>query len=158
MKPEVKEITESNIICKQIDLRPFKQSDAKDIYEHINDADVVRWTLSIPHPYSLKLGQEFIEKTQKDWRDKKGYVFALVLKETDAVIGCVGIEKIDWENKNAELGYWLGKRYWGKGIMNEALNLALRFAFEELKLHRIQAPTRPPQSEHFKKSSPCRIS
>lgn len=120
-------------------LRPFKRSDATDIYHHINDPEVVRWTLHIPHPYLMEHAYNFLRKVRADARKKRGYVFAIVLKETNQVIGGVGVEKIDWENKNGEQGYWLGKEYWGKGIMTEAMQLIAQFAFEELKLHRVYA-------------------
>jgi len=51
----------------------------------------------------------------------------------------IGLMKIDYNNKNAEIGYWLGKKYWGRKIMKEALKLILNFGFKELKLVRIYA-------------------
>ena len=43
------------------------------------------------------------------------------------------------QKKNSELGYRLGKNYWNKGIMTEAVKLALKFGFKKLKFHRIYA-------------------
>jgi RimJ/RimL family protein N-acetyltransferase len=51
---------------------------------------------------------------------------------------------IDYENKNAEIGYWLGKRYWGQKIIKEAIKLILNFGFKKLKLTRIYAKVMHP--------------
>ena len=51
----------------------------------------------------------------------------------------ISLMNIDEKNKNAEIGYWLGKKYWGKGIMREAVKLILQFGFKKLKLERIYA-------------------
>jgi len=53
------------------------------------------------------------------------------------LIGGLGIDKINWFDGVATLGYWLGEAYWRNGYMTEAASAALRFAFEELNLNRI---------------------
>ncbi len=123
----------------RINLRKLKVSDAEDIYENVKDEEVVRWTLNIPHPYPPNEAVKFIKRTHYKIRKKTGYAFGIVLKETNRVIGVVDIFNIDWENESAEIGYWLGVRYWNRGLMTEAVRLTLKFAFEELKLHRVSA-------------------
>jgi len=95
--------------------------------------------LNIPWPYKRKDAIKFIRKTHYKIRKNSEYAFGIVLKEIDKVIGVIDIFNIDWKDKNAELGYWLGKKYWGKGLMTEAVKLMLKFAFEKLKLHRVYA-------------------
>lgn len=126
---------------KRIKIRKLKLSDAKDIYENVKDKEIVKWTWNIPHPYSKKESIKFIRRSQYRLKKKKAYTFGIVLKETDKVIGVIDLLKVDWKNKNAELGYWLGKKYWKKNIMTGAVKLILKFGFEELKLHRIYACT-----------------
>ena len=58
--------------------------------------------------------------------------------------------KIDYNNKNAEIGYWLGKKYWGKKIMKEAIKLILNFGFKKLKLVRIFARVMHPNISSIK--------
>jgi len=60
-------------------------------------------------------------------------------KRAGKVIGVVDLMNVDWAEKNAEIGYWLGKRYWKKGLMTEAVELILTYAFKELRLHRVYA-------------------
>ena len=124
---------------KRIILRKLKLSDALDIYKNLQDKEMVKWTLNIPWPYKKQNAVKFIKRTHYAIRKKSGYAFGIVLKETNKVIGLVDISHIDWKNKNAELGYWLGKKYWGRGYTTEAVKLILRFAFEKLKLHRVYA-------------------
>jgi RimJ/RimL family protein N-acetyltransferase len=61
------------------------------------------------------------------------------LKETGQIIGVMSLMHIDPASKNAEAGYWLGKKYWGQGIAKEALKLILEFGFKKLELVRIYA-------------------
>lgn len=64
---------------------------------------------------------------------------AIVLKETCNVIGVCAFYRVSWEHMNAELVYWLGKQYWGKGYMTEAVRRMLAFGFVELGFERIYA-------------------
>ncbi len=123
----------------RIKLRKLKLSDAKDICENLKDKEMIRWTLNIPWPYKKKDAISFIRKTNYESKKKRRYTFGIILKDTNKLIGVIDLLKIDWANKNAELGYWLGKRYWGKGLMTEAVKLVLKFAFKKLKLHKVYA-------------------
>ena len=122
----------------KIKLRKLKLSDVDNIYKNMSK-EIVRWTINIPWPYKKENAVKFIRKSNYRIKNKKEFVFGIVLKETDEVIGCVGLHKINWKNKNGEVGYWLGKKYWGKGLTSEAVSLMLRFAFKILKLHRVYA-------------------
>ncbi len=124
---------------ERVFLRKLKLSDALDIYKNLQDKEMVKWTLNIPWPYKKQDAIKFIRKTHYKIRKKSGFVFGIVLKETNRVIGVIDLFNIDWKNKNAELGYWLGKKYWGKGYMTESVKLMLKFAFKKLKLHRVYA-------------------
>jgi RimJ/RimL family protein N-acetyltransferase len=63
------------------------------------------------------------------------------LNGQDTVIGIIGFAGIDWKNKNAEIGYWLGKPFWGRGLMTEAVKLILDYGFNGLKFHRVHSAT-----------------
>lgn len=137
---------------KKIFLRKLRMSDAKDVYDNVKDDEIARFTV-IPQPYPKDGAQKFIRKSLYNLRKGKEYVFAIIPKEAEgkaAVTRRAGRREIligavtlvlnkNPEKKSAELGYWLGKKHWGKGIMTEAAGLAIKFGFEVLKLHRIQA-------------------
>jgi len=124
---------------ERIVLRKLRLSDALDIYKNLQDKEMVKWTLNIPWPYKKQDAVKWIKRTHYKIKNKKEYAFGIVLKTENRIIGAISLMHIDWKNKNAEIGYWLGKKYWGKGYMTEAVRLILKFAFEKLKLHRIYA-------------------
>jgi len=123
---------------ERIILKIPEQKDAKKICKYINDKAVARYT-TLPHPYKLKHAKEWIKKANKNFRNKTSYEFSIILKETDEIIGGIGLTHVDKNNKNAEVGYWLARKYWGQGLAKEALNLILKFGFKTLKLHKIYA-------------------
>ena len=127
------------LVGKKIIIRKLKLSDANGIYYNVKDKTIVKWTLNIPHPYPKNGARKFIRHEIYKIKKKKGYAFGITLRNADRVIGVISLFKIDQSNKNAELGYWLGKKYWGQGIMTEAIKLILIFGFKHLKLHRIYA-------------------
>ncbi|MCD4670643.1 MAG: GNAT family N-acetyltransferase [Actinomycetia bacterium] len=129
---------ELKIEGKKINLRKLKKSDAQSIYKNVKDYDIAKYT-KIIHPYKLKDAQDFIKTTHKNIRRKKAFELGIEIKKSKEIIGMMSLIYIDHENKNAEIGYWLGKKYWGNEIMEEAVKLILNFGFKELKLVRIYA-------------------
>lgn len=134
--PKIK-ISDLKLKGRRIVLRPLKMSDAKDIYLNIQDKRIAENTLSIPWPYKLKDAKNFILKAQKTLGQRKDFTFGIELNNTKEIIGCIGLHKVNFEHKNAEIGYWLSSNYWNQGIMTEAGRLILKFAFKKLKLHRV---------------------
>lgn len=127
------------IKSKKFILRPFKKGDEKSLIDNINDKDIYRYTLRIPHPYKKKDAKKWIEYCINESRKKiqKEIVFAIDID--GEVIGAIGFHNIE-KNHKAEIGYWLGKNNWNKGIITESAGLVTEFGFKELKLKRIYAP------------------
>jgi RimJ/RimL family protein N-acetyltransferase len=121
---------------EKIRIRKLKLSDAENIYRNIRDKEIVKFT-NIPHPYYGKDAEIFIRKSWRGIKNKEYYSFGTALKTDNKIIGGVALRGINWEFKNAEIGYWLGKKFWGKGLGREAIKLIVKFGFEQLKLHRI---------------------
>ena len=71
-------------------------------------------------------------------RARQQAVFAVTLKPAGTLIGTVGL-RIDDEDQRAELGYWIGKPFWGHGYCTEAARCVLQFGFEQVGLNRIFA-------------------
>jgi RimJ/RimL family protein N-acetyltransferase len=129
------------LTTKRLVLRPLKNSDKKSIVENINDLDVTKWLLVVPHPYTSKDAKDWIKHNKMKWKKKKkdDYSFGVELKEERRIIGGIGIHKIDKFQGKADIGYWLGKKYWGQKYGSEALKAILDFTFKKLKLRRIEA-------------------
>jgi [ribosomal protein S5]-alanine N-acetyltransferase len=127
------------IRTKRFILRPIKKSDIKLIAKHANDKIVARNTLSIPHPYKLKDAKIWVNKNLDNYKKKEKTDVTFAIEIDGKFAGGVGLHKIA-KNHKAEIGYWLGRPYWNRGIMTEAVKVVTKFGFEKLKLRRIYAP------------------
>jgi len=123
----------------RIIIRPLKLEDSESLTSNINYPEVAKWTLNIPHPYYIEDAKSFIISREEPFKRNQAYTFGIALKVSDEVIGGIDLAKLDWDNKSGELGYWLGRKFWGKGLMSEAVRLILDFGFNGLDLHRIWA-------------------
>jgi RimJ/RimL family protein N-acetyltransferase len=115
------------------------------VAELAGDRDVAATTLRIPHPYTREMAAEWIAETEQLRADGALVNFAITT-EADGVIGSIGLRLVP-EHRRAELGYWIGKPYWGKGYATEAGRAVVAHGFNDLGLHRIHA--------HFMTSNPA---
>ena len=147
------ETTETNLDnrptleTKRLVLRPFSPSDAEAQQVIINDREIAANTRSIEYPYPEGAALAWIGKHAELWKKGESAIFAICLKSNGKLTGAIGLE-IEEQDQNAELGYWLGRNYWGQGICSEAAAEVVRFGFETLALHKIHAHhmTRNPAS------------
>lgn len=124
------------IETERLILRPFEQSDLYDFNEYASVEGVGEMAGWKHH--------ETIDKTQEilDMFIKENKTFAIVLKETNKVIGSLGVEKYGMEEvltefngyQGREIGYVLSKDYWGRGIMPEAVSAVIDYLFNDLNL------------------------
>jgi [ribosomal protein S5]-alanine N-acetyltransferase len=79
-----------------------------------------------------------------DWRSDQGYSFVLTRRADRALIGGVSLSNVRrGVAETASLGYWIGERFARQGYMTDGLKLALAFAFDRLRLHRVEAACLP---------------
>ena len=119
-------------------LRPFVLSDAPEVQRLAGERDIASTTLNIPHPYEDGTAELWIGTHEASFEAGRIVTFAIVDRGTNALLGAIGLT-INAEHDRAEMGYWLGKPYWGNGYCTEAAAAVLRFAFEELGLNRVYA-------------------
>lgn len=126
---------------KRLILRPLKNSDAQSVTDNINNINVSKWLLVVPHPYSIKDARTWIKGNQKKWSAEPitDYVFGIDLKSEHIIVGAIGIHHVDKFQSCGEVGYWLGENYHGNGYGSEALKAVVDFAFNRLKLRRLEA-------------------
>ncbi|MCR8641182.1 GNAT family N-acetyltransferase [Paenibacillus sp. N1-5-1-14] len=94
--------------------------------------------------YTLEHHQHRIEKQISNIKEDKAYSFGIFLNENDQLIGNLNLfQVIRGALQGAFIGYFLDKDVNGKGYTTEAVKLAVNYAFEELKLHRIEAGVMP---------------
>ena len=121
----------------KVTLRRPRLIDAPDLERRISDAAVVRWTIRIPHPYPVGGAARFIRSSWNLWSRGRAYIFAILVD--GHACGILSLSNVSTEHACGELGFWLGRDHWGRGIMTEAVGLMLRFAFRELGLCRVYA-------------------
>lgn len=119
-------------------LRPLRLGDAPAVERLAGDWEIARSTLRIPHPYPPEAALDFILEQEALYEERQGIAFAITDAFSDEFYGCIGIG-IDAPNFRAELGYWLGVPYWGRGYMSEAAAKAVDFAFLHFRLNRLYA-------------------
>ena len=122
-------------------LRKPKKNDWKDIVDGVGEYDVSKMLLKIPYPYVKKDAEDFIKRTLKKWRKKikDDFLFLIELKSEKKVIGAIGIHKIDMFSRTGTTGSWINKKYWRNGYMTEAKIAVNDFAFNKLKLRRLNS-------------------
>ena len=119
-------------------LRKLKVSDAPDMFEYSKRRDVTKYLTWYPHP-SLEYTEEYLRYISTRYATGDFYDWAVTLKDSGKMIGTCGFTRFDLPNNSAEIGYVLNPEYHGKGYATEAAKIVMRFGFEELGLHRIEA-------------------
>lgn len=117
-------------------VRPYHPSDAASISAAANTRDVSKWLTGVfPYPYEIPQAEFWLSIANSE-RD-----FAIVALDNATVMGSISLKPFtDIHYRTVELGFWLGEKYWGKGIMTEVTKAFCEKAFErEPKLLRIQA-------------------
>lgn len=126
------------LTTQRLVLRGPMEKDMQPMFDIHTDPDVMRYYGVKPYD-TLDKSKKHLDWLTKLHREEIGLRWIITLKDEDTYIGDVGF--YDWEKKHsrAEIGYILGKQYWGKGIMTEAIKVALDYGFNEMNLNRIQA-------------------
>src|SRR5215475_7865769 len=110
------------------DLAPLvKYADNRKIWLNLRDR--------FPHPYTRRDGRDFIQLARSQ---RPETMFAIEV-EGEAAGGIGFVPNSDVERVSAEIGYWLGEPFWGRGIATEALVAVTRYAVDTFKLTRIFA-------------------
>ena len=119
-------------------LRGFSPEDAPDVQRLAGEWDVARTLLVVPHPYEDGMAEEWIASHRPAYEAGERVNWAVVVREEGTLVGSITLH-LHPLHDNAELGYWIGRPYWGRGYATEAAEEAVRYAFEVLRLHRIHA-------------------
>jgi [ribosomal protein S5]-alanine N-acetyltransferase len=118
-------------------LRPFSKSDAPSVQNLANNKEVAE-IIGLPQPYLLKHALDWIEIQPGLFKQENEYPLAIVQKRTDDLVGTITL-RVDKDNQKGELGYWIGRPFWGKGFATEAVKRMVFFGIEELELNKIWA-------------------
>ncbi len=123
-------------------LRPPARGDIPAIVEACASGELARWLPRLPDPYGVADAEWWIGAMADGWRDGGEVAFAIEEVESRRMVGAIGASPED-RLLGAELGWWLARHAQGRGLMTRALRLAIRWAFEDAGLPRLQALIRP---------------
>lgn len=120
-------------------LRPFGMEDAQAMYDNwAKDPEVTKY-LSWPCYQSIEDAHKILNVWLEGYQKPDFYQWAIELKELGQPIGSISVVNSDDRVEMAEIGYCIGKRWWGQGIMTEALNAVMDYLFDAVGMHRIEA-------------------
>ncbi len=125
------------ITTQRLLLRAYTLADASALHHLVSAREVALNTLRIPHPYPQGEAERWIA-SHDEIRKQGDYPFAVVLRDSEELVGTVGLH-IKEEHDHAEIGYWIGVPYWGRGYATEAAAALLRYGFENFPIHRVWA-------------------
>ena len=119
-------------------LRKMMVSDAMDMFAYAQNEEVTKYLTWKAHT-DVMYTREYLQYIGTHYAIGDFFDWAVVLTEEDRMIGTCGFTRFDYANNIGEVGYVLNPEYWGRGIAVEAVREVMRFGFETLQLHRIEA-------------------
>ena len=122
----------------RLKLRKISIEDIPSLVKYANNNKITDNILNIPYPYQEPDAVFRISYVHQGFKNKTRYVFAIIFKATQELIGEVSLH-LDNSRNIAELGYWIGEPFWSKGIATEATKAILKFGLERLNLDMIFA-------------------
>jgi len=131
-----REVDQMEFKTERLIIRPWTKEDAESLYQYAKDpliGPIAGW----PIHTSVENSREIIEKVLS-----VSETYAVCLKENNEAIGSIGLlmgekSNIDLAKDEAEIGYWIGQPFWGKGYIPEAVRELMRHAFDDLNLKQL---------------------
>ncbi|MFA5120810.1 GNAT family N-acetyltransferase [Zavarzinia sp.] len=108
-------------------LRPLVPADAGTIGRDLDDFEIARWTARIPHPYPPGAAEAYLAEAAASDEVGSSLHRAITLAGDDTLLGIISLFGMTGDG-SAEVGYWLARRHWGRGIAGEALRALVALA------------------------------
>ncbi|MCA9300493.1 MAG: GNAT family N-acetyltransferase, partial [Phycisphaerales bacterium] len=117
-------------------LRPMVDGDASSLAALAGEKEIAATTTNIPHPYTEQDARSWIATHASIEADGRGVHYGIEF--VGHLVGVISL-MVSPMHQRAELGYWIGKPYWNKGVASEAASAMLAHAFLDLGMHRVYA-------------------
>lgn len=137
-------------------LRRYKIEDADAMYKNwASDSEVTKFLTWQPHP-SVDVSRSIIEDWLKKYSDEKYYQWAIVLKDNgNEPIGDISVVHMNEDISMVHIGYCLGRAWWRRGIMSEALKAVMDFMFDTVEVNRVESRHDPRNPNSGKVMQKC---
>lgn len=127
-----------NIETERLFLRPFSYKDARRVQLLAGDEAIASGAINMPHPYTDGIAESWISTHESEFQKGNSLILAVSIKDVGILIGSIGLY-INKKHQHAELGYWIGREFWGKGYCTEAVAGVIDFSFYKLDMNKIFA-------------------
>jgi RimJ/RimL family protein N-acetyltransferase len=139
-RPKTRGAAMKIVVNDQVHLSAFQASDKAALLEHLNDRDIYDRTLRIPFPYTEVDADEWLTLVAKITQQQGQAIHFAIRNVAEMLIGGCGFDGFQiGKSHRAEVGYWLAKPYWGRGIMTAVVQRLCQHAFAEFGLVKITA-------------------
>jgi ribosomal-protein-alanine N-acetyltransferase len=136
-------------------LRQFTINDAELVYNNwTNDNDVTKYLTWKSHE-NIDITKDVLKNWISNYAKENFYQWAIVLKEINEPIGSISVVKQDDEIRMVHIGYCIGKKWWHRGITSEALEIIIRYFFEDVGVNRLESRHDPRNQNSGKVMEKC---
>lgn len=135
----MKHLGTKKIETENLILRKFWINDAEDMFENWASDDEVTRYLTWPTHLNVEVSKSVINMWEKDYDSLNNYQWCIELKEIGQAIGSIGVVNLKEDINSVEIGYCIGKKFWGQGFTSEALSALIPFFFEEVQANRVES-------------------
>lgn len=127
-------------VDNEVSLRLFNKDDSKEFYDlTINSkAYLKEWLGWLDYTKSIEDTAQNIQSRCNELVENGGYPQSFAIIYNGEIAGTIGFNEINKTNKIGVVGYWLGEKFQGKGIMSKAFKAVIDYGFNDLKLNRIE--------------------
>lgn len=126
------------VLDDEIKLRAWTENDIEDALEIVlrNRDHLQQYMHWMTPDYSIEHARKFLTEGIAARKDRKSLGLAII--QGSVLLGSIGFVEFDWKARKTEIGYWLDKRSEGQGIITRATRLLIDYAFNRLKMNRIE--------------------
>ncbi len=142
LPPSLRDITLPTLSAARVSLRHMTDADLPAIFAIFSNADVMRYWSSIAFQ-QMDEARDLLKDIHAKFVAGTLFQWGIVRHEDDEVIGTFTLYRVDLAHGRAEIGYALRRSAWGHGFATEAVRCGIDFAFQSLKLHRLEADVDP---------------
>lgn len=129
----------------RVRIRPWAMDDAEALHRlvQVSRAEIAPWLAWCRDGYVQADAEAWVAHSVQAWATRFAFPFAVVDADAGTLVGGVGLNQLDVDRRSANLGYWTGSAFTGRGVAREAARQAARFGFHEIGLRRIEIKVLP---------------
>lgn len=143
------------VVNSDVELRLIQLKDAEELFQltHSCREHLRKWLPWVSDSFSCEDTKAFVKITMEQFASNNGFQAGIWYK--GEIAGVIGYHGIDWAHKSTCIGYWLGEKYVGKGIMTKVCRAFVDYALIDLNLNRVEI--RCAENNHKSRAIPERL-